>query len=102
MPGRAAGARWSGRRGGGTSARTSALGPEELLLLCSPASPRAPCRERRAYAAAIVIGGEGGIRTPGTGFNPVQQISNLSCSATPAPLRTRVGPTTVPVGLTVS
>jgi hypothetical protein len=32
------------------------------------------------------VGGEGGIRTPGTGFNPVQQISNLSCSATPAPL----------------
>ncbi len=32
-------------------------------------------------------GGEGGIRTPGTGFSPVQQISNLPCSATPAPLR---------------
>jgi hypothetical protein len=35
-------------------------------------------------------GGEGGIRTPGTGFNPVQQISNLPCSATPAPVRERL------------
>src|SRR4029453_563645 len=32
-------------------------------------------------------GGEGGVRTPRTGFSPVQQISNLPCSATPAPLR---------------
>jgi integrase-like protein len=38
-------------------------------------------------------GGEGGIRTPGTGFSPVQQISNLPCSATPAPLRTTGAPT---------
>src|SRR5262245_19420339 len=35
----------------------------------------------------MAAGGEGGIRTPGTGFSPVQQISNLPCSATPAPLR---------------
>src|SRR5688572_27740156 len=35
----------------------------------------------------VRIGGEGGIRTPGTGFNPVQQISNLPYSAALAPLR---------------
>src|SRR5437879_5569155 len=43
-------------------------------------------------------GGEGGIRTPGTGFSPVQQISNLPCSATPAPLRNHLrGPSGVVV-----
>ena len=36
------------------------------------------------------LGGEGGIRTPGRGFSPLQQISNLPCSATPAPLRGRL------------
>src|SRR5262245_37259949 len=28
------------------------------------------------YLISLQAGGEGGIRTPGTGFNPVQQISN--------------------------
>jgi hypothetical protein len=32
---------------------------------------------------------------------PAQQISNLSCSATPAPLRDEGGAYVVPVGLTV-
>ena len=41
-------------------------------------------------ALYLKVGGEGGIRTPGTGFNPVQQISNLPYSAALAPLRERL------------
>src|SRR5690348_14828953 len=48
--------------------------------------PRRRNRQTRAADASRVVGGEGGIRTLGTGY-PVRQISNLVPSTTRPPLR---------------
>src|SRR5574340_858553 len=82
-PGRRA---WSGKAPSGSrviSVAWSPAGGHEPAENASQRGRRPSC----LLAGLQQLGGEGGIRTPGRGFNPLQQISNLPCSATPAPLR---------------
>jgi integrase len=85
--------RWLRKRAPGAVDRLDegevvAEGPE-MVAAGSVGAVQTEAARRPETVDADVAGGEGGIRTPGTGFIPVQQISNLPYSAALAPLRGR-------------